>query len=81
MFGEKVSTSERCLALLRLVCLLIKRCHSLAYAEMRTILARVIYNFDMKLAEDSQDWMEKQKIFLLWEKGPLNVYLTPAKRT
>ncbi|KAK7721711.1 hypothetical protein SLS57_005059 [Botryosphaeria dothidea] len=54
---------------------------NLAYAEMRTILARVIYNFDMKLAEDSQDWMEKQKIFLLWEKGPLNVYLTPAKRT
>ncbi|GME23362.1 putative cytochrome p450 monooxygenase protein [Neofusicoccum parvum] len=53
---------------------------NLAYAEMRTILARVIYNFDMKLAEDSQDWMGKQKIFLLWEKGPLNVYLTPASQ-
>lgn len=53
---------------------------SLAYAEMRLILARVVFNFDMKLTEESQGWMERQKIHVLWKKGPLNVHLTPVKR-
>lgn len=51
--------------------------HSLAYVEMRLILARVIWNFDLKLADDSKDWLSRQKIYLLWQKGPLNMYLTP----
>ncbi|KAK3689396.1 cytochrome P450 [Podospora appendiculata] len=50
---------------------------NLAYIEMRLILARVLWNFDMRIAEDSLDWMSKQRIYNLWEKGPLNVYLTP----
>ncbi|KAF6791999.1 cytochrome p450 [Colletotrichum musicola] len=50
----------------------------LAYSEMRVILARVIWNFDVKVADDSTDWTE-QKLFGLWKKGPLNVYLTPRK--
>lgn len=45
---------------------------------MRLILARVIFNFDMEIAEDSKGWMERQKIFLFWKKGPLNVRLTPV---
>lgn len=51
--------------------------NSLAYIEMRIILARVLWNFDLKLAEDSKDWLSRQKIYLLWEKAPLHVYLTP----
>lgn len=51
---------------------------SLAYAEMRMILARVIYNFDLEIAEESRGWMEKQRIFLFWEKGPLHVHLKPV---
>lgn len=54
---------------------------SLAYVEMRLILARILWNFDMELASDSADWLTKQKIFILWEKGPLNVHLTPVKRS
>ncbi|KAK2602625.1 hypothetical protein N8I77_009141 [Diaporthe amygdali] len=50
---------------------------NLAYIEMRIILARVLWNFDLKLAEDSKDWLSRQKIYLLWEKAPLHVYLTP----
>lgn len=53
--------------------------YSLAYAEMRLILARVIFNFDIEIAEDSKGWMERQKIFLFWKKGPLNVHLTPVQ--
>lgn len=47
---------------------------------MRIIIARVLWNFDMKIADDSKDWADKQKIFNLWEKGPLNVLLTPVSR-
>lgn len=50
---------------------------NLAYIEMRLILTRVLWNFDIKLADECKDWMAKQKIFLLWEKPPLEVYLTP----
>lgn len=49
---------------------------SLAYTEMRLIMARVIFNFDMKLADESTDengeWL-KQNMYNLWAKGPLNV--------
>jgi hypothetical protein len=47
---------------------------------MRLILARVLWNFDMKICEESLDWMSKQRVYSLWEKGPLQVTLTPAAR-
>lgn len=53
-------------------------CCSLAYAEMRLILAKVVYNFDLRIAEDSRDWLKGQKAYIVWEKPPLNVYLTPV---
>lgn len=53
---------------------------SLAYMEMRLILARIIWNFDLSLCNDSHDWIGKQRVFILWEKTPLNVYLTPVNR-
>ncbi|KAJ5658528.1 uncharacterized protein N7484_002177 [Penicillium longicatenatum] len=49
---------------------------NLAYSEMRLILALIIFNFDMRIADESCDWI-KQRNFLMWEKGPLKVYLTP----
>ena len=45
---------------------------------MRLILARLLWNFDMKIADDSRDWVSKQKIYNFWEKGPLNTFLTPV---
>ncbi|KAK1996652.1 cytochrome P450 [Colletotrichum falcatum] len=54
---------------------------NLAYVEMRLILARVLWNFDIKIADNSTDWASRQKIYLLWEKGPLNAYLTPVQRS
>lgn len=53
--------------------------YSLAYAEMRLILAQVLWNFDMELAPESDNWAN-QKIFSLWQKGPLYVKLTPVVR-
>ena len=43
---------------------------NLAFAEMRLILARVLWNFDLELCEESADWAE-QKSSTLWEKPAL----------
>jgi hypothetical protein len=52
---------------------------SLAYLEMATILAKVIYHFDMELDTTSMnpahDWRE-QKVYIVWAKQPLMVKLT-----
>ncbi|KAI0459980.1 cytochrome P450, partial [Xylaria acuta] len=51
---------------------------NLAYAEMRLILAKIVYNFDMTLADDSRDWLDGQRAFVIWEKPALNVHLKPV---
>lgn len=65
-------------------CLLLVYClanlYSLAYVEMRLILARMVWNFDMELQEDSRRWNEGQKVFLTWVKDSLNVRLVPVVR-
>jgi hypothetical protein len=53
---------------------------SLAYAEMRLIFARILYDFDLQLADDAKDWVKRQKAYTIWERIPLNVYFTPVKR-
>lgn len=53
---------------------------SLAYVEMRLILARVLWNFDLKIAEDSTKWQEQEEVYTLWLKGELNFYLTPREK-
>uniref|UniRef100_A0A8H7NLZ0 Uncharacterized protein n=1 Tax=Bionectria ochroleuca TaxID=29856 RepID=A0A8H7NLZ0_BIOOC len=52
---------------------------NLAYVEMRVILARIIWEFDLVMAHDSQDWMNEEEAYL-WMKGPLNFYLKPRNR-
>ncbi|KAK4160878.1 putative isotrichodermin C-15 hydroxylase [Cladorrhinum sp. PSN259] len=52
---------------------------NLAYAEMRLILARVLWNFDLELMPESNNWNE-QKVYTLWEKGAINVRLKPVIR-
>lgn len=51
-------------------------CTSLAYHEMRLILAKVLFHFDLTLAPESIGW-EKQRAWTLWEKNNLMVQLTP----
>jgi hypothetical protein len=46
---------------------------------MRLILARVLWNFDLELMKESWNWND-QKIYALWEKGPMMVKLTPVSR-
>lgn len=46
---------------------------------MRLILASILWNFDMELVSGQENWID-QKIYLVWEKHPLMVKLTPVKR-
>ncbi len=52
---------------------------SLAFAEMRLILCRIILDFDIKLSHDSDDWMAHQRTYPLWSRMPLHVHCTPVK--
>ncbi|KAF2028697.1 cytochrome P450 monooxygenase-like protein [Setomelanomma holmii] len=53
---------------------------NLAYAEMRLILAKVLFTFDLALQSQSALWMRDQKVFTLWEKPALMVDLKTVQR-
>jgi hypothetical protein len=44
---------------------------------MRLILAKILCNFDMELADGSEGW-DEQKCFVLWSKRPLLVRMVPV---
>lgn len=44
---------------------------------MRLILARLIWNFDIRATENLKEWYDNSEVYILWQKGPVNVYLTP----
>ncbi|KAF4840775.1 Trichothecene C-15 hydroxylase [Colletotrichum siamense] len=52
---------------------------NLAYAEMRLILARIIWNFDLELEPQSREWAANQKVFFFWDKPPLWTYFKPRR--
>lgn len=50
----------------------------MANHEMRLILTKVLYNFDLELCPESEGWAD-QKVYLLWEKHPLMVKLRDVR--
>ncbi|KAL4875196.1 cytochrome P450 [Aspergillus karnatakaensis] len=52
---------------------------NLAYAIMRTILARVLWEFDLQLCPESEGW-HVQKTYGLWDKGPLFCQLSRREK-
>ncbi|KAF2034339.1 cytochrome P450 [Setomelanomma holmii] len=51
---------------------------NMAYHEMRLILAKVVFNFDLELMPENGDWFD-QEVFTLWQKKPLMVDVRPVK--
>ncbi|KAI0132848.1 cytochrome P450 [Xylariales sp. AK1849] len=51
---------------------------NLAYAEMRLILAKIIFNFDLRLADEAREWLATQSLYFFWNKQALGMYLTPV---
>lgn len=60
--------------------MLIRITPSLAYAETRTVLARMVWNFDMKLHPESVGWLDRQKTYTTWQKDEMKVEITPRAR-
>ncbi|CAI6234808.1 unnamed protein product [Periconia digitata] len=53
---------------------------SLAWHEMRLLLAALILNFDVELAAESRNWID-QRIYVLWEKKPLMCALKQVSKS
>lgn len=51
--------------------------YSLAWAEMKLILCKIFWNFDLALAENNPANWTDQKVFLTYERIPLHVVLSP----
>ncbi|KAJ6011677.1 Cytochrome P450 monooxygenase aclL [Penicillium canescens] len=50
---------------------------NLAWAEMRMIFANLLWHYNLEeLLPDSMNWIEKQKIYMLWEKPDLNIRIS-----
>lgn len=52
---------------------------NLAYVEIKLIIARLIWQFDLENATE-EDWMGGQKVFMVWEKMPLWIKLHPVRK-
>lgn len=50
---------------------------SLAFAEMRLILVKTLWHFDLELTPEGLDWVE-QKSYNLWDRPPLRVKVSLA---
>ncbi|OTA99206.1 hypothetical protein M426DRAFT_325350 [Hypoxylon sp. CI-4A] len=50
---------------------------NLAYVEMKIIIARLIWHFDIEYAMEG-DWLD-QKVYVVWEKSPLWIKLHPVQ--
>lgn len=53
---------------------------SLAHAELRLILAKMLWHFDLSLVRPEEDWLSEQKVFALWDKEALDVKIDIVKR-
>ncbi|CAK7201696.1 hypothetical protein SEUCBS139899_004405 [Sporothrix eucalyptigena] len=52
---------------------------NLAFAEARLVMAQVLYNFDLSLAEpEDKDWLD-QKAYVIWDTPAMRVFLKEAK--
>lgn len=50
---------------------------SLAYHEMRLVMAAVMLSFDIELSKEADDWVN-HKCHILWEKPAMMAKLTVA---
>ncbi|KAI9717576.1 MAG: hypothetical protein M1828_007137 [Chrysothrix sp. TS-e1954] len=53
---------------------------NLANAEMKLIMSRLFWNFDVQLDQKCDDWTVGQKAWGFWEKPGLNVWVTPREQ-
>lgn len=50
---------------------------NMAWAESRLLLASLVWHFDIRDSGENEGWLERCRIFRLWDKPPLKVQLMP----
>lgn len=45
--------------------------------DLRLILAKIIWTFDFKLADESFDWLAESKSYVSWQKAELRIQFDP----
>ncbi|KAI2631794.1 putative cytochrome P450 [Xylaria nigripes] len=50
---------------------------NLGWMEMRTTLAKLVWSYELKLADESLDWHAQSRMSTLWQKPALKVVATP----
>lgn len=53
---------------------------NLARAELRLILTKLLWNFDLELVEGQEGWLNTQLAYGLWWKSPLMCRVTPVDK-
>jgi hypothetical protein len=48
--------------------------------EMRLTLAKVLFEFDLQLQEESRDWLSRVKALGFWEMPELVVKVVPVNK-
>jgi hypothetical protein len=39
------------------------------------VVARLLWNFDIELLDEQLDWAARQRVYMVYEKGPLMIRL------
>lgn len=42
------------------------------------VLARILFDFDLSLAQGNDGWIERQRAYGIWDRIPLSVNLKPV---
>ena len=50
---------------------------SLGWMELRTVLAKIHYSYDLRLLDKDLDWQKQSKMHTLWQKPQLMVAVQP----
>jgi cytochrome P450 len=53
---------------------------NLAYVELRLILAKLLWRFDVLPEPGSEQWLDNMRSYTLWDKPPLMIKCANAKR-
>jgi hypothetical protein len=51
----------------------------MAWIEVRILLAKLLFMYDMEIVDKTLDWEAEQKCFTLWQKPDLYVRVTPRR--
>lgn len=53
---------------------------SLGWLEIQTIMAKIIYRYDLELVDKDLDWQRDSRMHTTWEKPSMRVRVKPASK-